>query len=141
MTRAVTCTPRGRVCNYREKPASFSTCNMHNCDTRSLTTEVAEALTDASWLYSAWPEQVYAFLHLYLIIVQYCTTITLIIILCLQCSAECGRGIISRRLYCEKFLTNETCNEDKAPVVNITCVSSTTCGQWFVGPWSHVRFS
>ncbi|XP_011494127.1 PREDICTED: thrombospondin type-1 domain-containing protein 4-like [Ceratosolen solmsi marchali] len=115
-TRLVICVTLGRTCNAKFKPSSEEFCNLSDCKTKPANdNEIPEALIQNSWMYSAWPE---------------------------QCPAECGTGTMSRRLYCENFLKNQTCDEKKMPIINRTCVSSSqTCGQWFTGPWTQCSSS
>ncbi|XP_058805416.1 thrombospondin type-1 domain-containing protein 4-like [Phymastichus coffea] len=115
-TRVVTCiTAYGKVCNMVDKPASEEPCNVDSCiSIAQIENEIPEALVDSPWLYSAWPK---------------------------ECSSECERGTLTRRLYCESFLRNKTCSLDNMPPMNKTCVSSHNCGQWFSGPWTKCSSS
>ncbi|KAJ8678609.1 hypothetical protein QAD02_014396 [Eretmocerus hayati] len=114
-TRVVTCVTFGRICDLKEKPPTEESCKIADCGVEAPDMSgISDFSNDASWLYSAWPE---------------------------KCSAECGIGTLSRRLYCESFLRNKTCDEDKMPLLNRTCLNSGPCGQWFIGPWTECSSS
>ncbi|XP_014601645.1 PREDICTED: thrombospondin type-1 domain-containing protein 4-like isoform X3 [Polistes canadensis] len=118
-TRLVTCEPKEYLCNVAEKPISQEVCDLGPCTVKfsssnaiSLTEpQVTTTTTTISqWLYTEWSE---------------------------QCSAECGIGMQSRRVFCEKY-SNEECDRMNRPESSRSCSSNRTCsGQWFVGPWSE----
>ena len=67
------------------------------------------------------------------------------VLFCLQCSEDCGSGIMSRKVYCitdsGRHLPDEKCDLDKKPSDEKTCSQNTPCsGRWFTGPWSKVSF-
>uniref|UniRef100_A0ABD2XL01 ADAMTS/ADAMTS-like Spacer 1 domain-containing protein n=1 Tax=Trichogramma kaykai TaxID=54128 RepID=A0ABD2XL01_9HYME len=127
-TRLVTCitgaSSSGAVdCDPAERPASEEKCGVEACDKEtpngnelpSAGVAASASSASGSWLYSDWPE---------------------------LCSAECGVGIVHRRLYCESS-SKELCDESKMPEFNKTCYggSSQCGGQWFVGPWTKCSSS
>lgn len=118
-TRLVTCEPKEYLCNVAEKPISQEVCDLGPC-TVKFSSSNAISLTEprvttttttiSQWLYTEWSE---------------------------QCSAECGIGMQSRRVFCEKY-SNEECDRANRPETSRSCSSNRTCsGQWFVGPWSE----
>ncbi|KAI4483027.1 hypothetical protein M0804_008082 [Polistes exclamans] len=119
-TRLVTCEPKEYLCNVAEKPISQEVCDLGPCTVKfsssnaiSLTepqVTTTTTTTISQWLYTEWSE---------------------------QCSAECGIGMQSRRVFCEKY-SNEECDRMNRPESSRSCSSNRTCsGQWFVGPWSE----
>ncbi|XP_015181428.1 PREDICTED: ADAMTS-like protein 4 isoform X2 [Polistes dominula] len=120
-TRLVTCEREEYFCNTAEKPISQEVCDLGPCTVKfsssnaiSLTeprgTTTTTTTITSQWLYTEWSE---------------------------QCSAECGIGMQSRRVFCEKY-SDEECDRTNRPESSRSCSSNITCsGQWFVGPWSE----
>nr|XP_050850774.1 thrombospondin type-1 domain-containing protein 4-like isoform X2 [Vespula vulgaris]XP_050850775.1 thrombospondin type-1 domain-containing protein 4-like isoform X2 [Vespula vulgaris]XP_050850776.1 thrombospondin type-1 domain-containing protein 4-like isoform X2 [Vespula vulgaris]XP_050850777.1 thrombospondin type-1 domain-containing protein 4-like isoform X2 [Vespula vulgaris]XP_050850778.1 thrombospondin type-1 domain-containing protein 4-like isoform X2 [Vespula vulgaris]XP_050850779.1 len=112
-TRLVTCEPQEYLCNVAEKPISQEVCDSGPCTVKFSSTNAissTEPRVTSQWLYTEWPE---------------------------QCSVECGLGMQSRRVFCEKD-SEEECDPTTRPETSRSCSSNRTCsGQWFVGPWSE----
>ncbi|XP_043584678.1 thrombospondin type-1 domain-containing protein 4-like isoform X5 [Bombus pyrosoma] len=54
-----------------------------------------------------------------------------------SCSAECGVGLQTRKIFCEKSPEEGFCDQSTRPETSRTCSSNRTCsGQWFTGPWT-----
>jgi hypothetical protein len=52
----------GQACNPDDKPPDEEFCNVSDCKAKpAIGNEIPEALTENSWMYSAWPEQVRQF--------------------------------------------------------------------------------
>lgn len=61
-----------------------------------------------------------------------------------QCSAECGEGVETRRVFCGECLGVESdalCDADRRPDESRPCHRPTdNCtAAWFTGPWTQVR--
>ncbi|KAI4496138.1 hypothetical protein M0802_008005 [Mischocyttarus mexicanus] len=112
-TRLVTCEPQEYLCNLSEKPISQEVCDLGPCTVKfssSNAISLTEPRVTSQWLYTEWSE---------------------------QCSAECGVGMQSRRVHCEKY-SEEDCDHTNRPESLRSCSSNRTCsGQWFVGPWTE----
>lgn len=63
-----------------------------------------------------------------------------------QCSAECGSGVQTRKVFCGTFegdtvkvVQNEKCDVNKKYEDSKNCSGEEEClGQWYHGPWSAV---
>lgn len=111
-TRTVSCVTQGLPCNLEEKPNTQDACDLGPCAPKaSQTNAIPARLEDSRWLYTEWSE---------------------------ECSAECGVGLQTRRIFCEKGPQDESCDESARPETSRICSSNRTCsGQWFTGPWSE----
>ncbi|CAL7945946.1 unnamed protein product [Xylocopa violacea] len=111
-TRVATCVTQGPPCNLEEKPDTQEACDLEPCTTRPpQTNAIFTRLQTPQWLYTEWTD---------------------------RCSAECGVGMQTRRVFCEKDPRDEYCDESTRPETSRTCSSNRTCsGQWFTGPWSE----
>lgn len=103
-----------------------------------------EPRVTSQWLYTEWPEQVCKIVY-YTISNEIDSSrriamkVFLFFFFFFQCSVECGLGMQSRRVFCEKN-SEEECDPTSRPESSRSCSSNRTCsGQWFVGPWSEVR--
>lgn len=112
-TRAVSCEGQDYLCDSFERPTSQETCDLGPCSVKFSSPNaisLAEPRVTSQWLYTEWQE---------------------------QCSSECGVGVQSRRVFCEKNSEGD-CDPDGRPESTRSCSSNRTCsGQWFVGPWSE----
>lgn len=111
-TRIATCVTEGPPCDLEEKPITQELCDLGPCSTRPpATNALSTRLQNPQWLYTEWSE---------------------------ECSAECGTGIQTRKVFCEKNPEEEFCDESTRPETSKICLSDRTCsGQWFTGPWSE----
>lgn len=71
-----------------------------------------------------------------------------IVTLTLQCSAKCGSGVQTRKVFCGTFsddtvkkVADENCEPDEKFEDTKNCTAKEPCkGEWFAGPWSKVCF-
>ncbi|XP_017764298.1 PREDICTED: thrombospondin type-1 domain-containing protein 4-like [Eufriesea mexicana] len=110
-TRAATCVTQGPPCDLEVKPITQDACDLGPCTTKSpQTNAISTSLESAQWLFTEWSE---------------------------DCSAECGVGMQTRKVFCEKGSEEEFCDQSTRPETSRTCSSNRTCsGQWFTGPWT-----
>lgn len=110
-TRSATCVTQGPTCNLAEKPITQDACDLGPCTTKSpQTNAISTRIESSQWLYTEWSE---------------------------ECSAECGVGMQTRKVFCEKDPEGEFCDQSTRPETSRTCSSNRTCsGQWFTGPWT-----
>ncbi|XP_011333110.2 thrombospondin type-1 domain-containing protein 4 isoform X2 [Ooceraea biroi] len=111
-TRIVTCVTQGAPCNLSEKPEAHETCDLRPCLAKSASLNiVSEKLQSPQWLFTEWSD---------------------------HCSAECGTGVQTRRIFCETNSDDKYCDESSRPETSRDCASNKTCsGQWFTGPWTE----
>ncbi|CAK9800402.1 Thrombospondin type-1 domain-containing protein 4 [Anthophora plagiata] len=111
-TRSATCVTQGPPCNLEEKPTTQEVCDLGSCFTKhSQTNAISTRLESPQWLYTEWSE---------------------------GCSAECGVGMQTRKVSCDKGPEEEFCDQTTRPETSRTCSSNRTCsGQWFTGPWTE----
>ena len=111
-TRAATCVAQGPSCDLEEKPITQEACDLGPCSTKQPPENaVSTRLYNPQWLYTEWSE---------------------------GCSAECGTGVQTRKVFCEKGPEEEFCDQTARPEISRTCSSNKTCsGQWFIGPWAE----
>lgn len=110
-TRTVTCVTQGAPCNFSERPETYETCDLEPCLGKSSLNIVSTKLQNPQWLYTEWSD---------------------------QCSAECGTGVQTRRIFCETSSDDKYCDESSRPENSRDCSSNKTCsGQWFTGPWTE----
>lgn len=111
-TRIVTCLTHGHPCDLEERPDTQETCDLGPCTTKfQASGALSTRLQTPQWLYTEWSE---------------------------QCSAECGTGVQSRKLFCERNSEEEYCDQANHPETTRACSSNRTCsGQWFTGPWTE----
>ncbi|XP_034173334.1 thrombospondin type-1 domain-containing protein 4 [Osmia lignaria lignaria] len=111
-TRTANCITQGPPCDLEEKPITQEACDLGPCTTKPPQTNIISTrLQSPQWLYTEWSE---------------------------GCSAECGIGVQTRKVFCEKGPEEEFCEESTRPETARTCSSNRTCsGQWFSGPWSE----
>ncbi|KAG7201660.1 hypothetical protein KM043_004390 [Ampulex compressa] len=111
-TRIVSCSTHSQHCNTEEKPSTQEICELEPCPIEvSVTTPLSSKYTSSQWLYTEWSH---------------------------QCSAECGTGVQTRKVFCERSPEEEFCDQSSRPENSRACSSNKTCsGQWFTGPWSE----
>ncbi|XP_076178338.1 thrombospondin type-1 domain-containing protein 4 isoform X2 [Ptiloglossa arizonensis] len=110
-TRVATCISQS-ACDPEQKPTTQETCDMGPCLSKPLIANaVSTRFQSPQWLYTEWSE---------------------------GCSAECGTGVQTRKVFCEKSPDEEFCEQAFQPETSRSCSSNRTCsGQWFTGPWSE----
>ncbi|XP_060822427.1 thrombospondin type-1 domain-containing protein 4-like isoform X1 [Bombus pascuorum] len=110
-TRTATCVTHGPSCDLEVKPITQDTCDLGPCPIKSpQTNAISTRLQSPQWLYSEWSD---------------------------GCSAECGVGLQTRKIFCEKSPEEGFCDQSTRPETSRTCSSNRTCsGQWFTGPWT-----
>ncbi|KAK9305288.1 hypothetical protein QLX08_003643 [Tetragonisca angustula] len=110
-TRTATCVTHGPPCDLEAKPVTQDACDLGSCVTKSTQTNaISTRLQTPQWLYTEWSE---------------------------GCTAECGVGMQTRRVFCEKGPEEGFCDQSTRPETSRTCSSNRTCsGQWFTGPWT-----
>ncbi|KAL6438930.1 hypothetical protein ACFW04_003758 [Cataglyphis niger] len=115
-TRVVTCVTDDAPCDLSEKPETHETCDLGPCLAKSMPLSIVSMnLQNPQWLYTEWSD---------------------------QCSAECGTGVQTRRVFCEISSDEEYCDESNRPEISRDCASNKTCsGQWFTGPWTKCSSS
>ncbi|KAH0956535.1 hypothetical protein HN011_002442 [Eciton burchellii] len=112
-TRIVSCVTQDAPCNRSEEPEAHETCDLGPCLGKSALSSVVSAkLQSPQWLFTEWSD---------------------------QCSAECGTGVETRRIFCETTSSDDGyCDESDRPETLRNCSSNKTCsGQWFTGPWTQ----
>lgn len=65
---------------------------------------------------------------------------------CLQCSAQCGSGVQTRKVFCGSFeednikkVEDDKCDAEEKYNDTKDCAAKDECtGEWFSGPWSGV---
>lgn len=65
-----------------------------------------------------------------------------------QCSAKCGSGVQTRKVFCGTFddetvkkVPDEKCEAEKKFNDTMNCTAVEECkGEWFAGPWSKVAY-
>ncbi|GAB1860654.1 Thrombospondin type-1 domain-containing protein 4 [Camponotus japonicus] len=115
-TRLVTCVTDDAPCDLLEKPEAHETCDLGPCLAKSTPLSIISMnLQSPQWLFTEWSD---------------------------QCSAECGTGVQTRRVFCEISSDQEYCDESNRPEISRDCASNRTCsGQWFTGPWTKCSSS
>ncbi|XP_072754675.1 thrombospondin type-1 domain-containing protein 4 [Anoplolepis gracilipes] len=115
-TRVVTCITQDAPCDLLEKPETYETCDLGPCLAKSTPLNIISVnLQSPQWLFTEWSD---------------------------QCSAECGIGVQTRRVFCEISSDKEYCDENNRPEISRECASNRTCsGQWFTGPWTKCSSS
>lgn len=115
-TRLVTCVTDDAPCDLSEKPEAHETCDLGPCLAKSTPLSIISMnLQSPQWLFTEWSD---------------------------QCSAECGTGVQTRRVFCEISSDQEYCDESNRPEISRDCASNRTCsGQWFTGPWTKCSSS
>ncbi|XP_015585741.1 thrombospondin type-1 domain-containing protein 4 isoform X2 [Cephus cinctus] len=110
--RVITCITSGRPCSMDDKPDAQESCDPGPCLTKSTASNViSSGFHGPQWLFTEWSR---------------------------KCSAECGTGIQTRRVFCGTSSRNESCDESNRPDTTRTCSSDRACsGQWFAGPWTQ----
>ncbi|XP_054005610.1 thrombospondin type-1 domain-containing protein 4-like [Hylaeus anthracinus] len=110
-TRLATCSAQSS-CDPESKPNTQEACDLGPCLAKSPQVNgVSTRLQSPLWLYTEWTE---------------------------GCSAECGTGVQTRKVFCDNSPEEEFCEQSSRPETSRSCSSNRTCsGQWFTGPWSE----
>lgn len=69
-----------------------------------------------------------------------------LLLIIFQCSAKCGSGVQTRKVFCGTFkddtvkkVPDESCDPESKFEDTKNCTAKEPCkGEWFAGPWSKV---